>query len=332
MRQIPLPCFLYRDGEHFSLPPRLQAVVPNDCQFIVRDGSGVPRANPRLFREVSRPEDAEVFLFPWDIGQYIDGGALDAIAGIIKHLPHIAGRERRHIVCDDGDATVHFPVPVCLFKISVTKALAAETVAVPYRLPAHVLDDTPVFDWKGIRYDTTFVGNLTNPVRRAVVTSVQRQGGGLRALIDYDDAPVTDGLHCFNTRVKDDPEKTAARQKVYRKSLKESLTVLCPPGIGPHSIRMYETMYMGRIPILFGDSAVYPLERIIDYGAFCLRVPKEMLLDTGTILEDWLKSRKEEGLHAMCVQACRTWNTYFAPDKFLPYLLEEARSRFWEGG
>ena len=324
-------CFLYRDGEHFSLPPHLQAVAPNDCQFIVRDETGVPRVNARLFCEVSRPEEAEVFLFPWDIGQYIDGGALNAIAGVIKSLPHIAGRERRHIVCDDGDATAHFPVPVCLFKISVTKALAAETIAVPYTLPAHMFDDTPVFDWSAIRYDTSFVGNLTNPARRAVVTSVQRQGEGLRTLIDFDDAPMADGQYCYNTRVKDDPEKTAARQRLYRKSLRDSLTVLCPPGIGPHSIRMYETMYMGRIPVLFGDSAVYPLQRAIDYGAFCLRISKDALLETGAILEDWLRSRTEEEVHAMCVQACRTWNAYFAPGKLLPQLLEEARDRFWEG-
>lgn len=329
MRQI--PCFLYRDGEHFSLPPQLQAVAPNDCQFVARDESGVPRAAPRLFREVSRPEDAEVFLFPWDIGQYIDGGALDAVTGVIQSLPHIAGRERRHIICDDGDATAHFPVPVCLFKISVTKALAAETIAAPYALPSHMFDDAPVFDWSAVRYDTSFVGNLTNPTRRAVVTSVQRQAPGLRVLVDFDDAPMPDGPHCINTRVKDDPEKTAARQRLYRKSLRESLTVLCPPGIGPHSIRMYETMYMGRIPVLFGDSAVYPLERKMDLGAFCLRIPKGALLETGVILKNWMGSRTEEELHAMCVLACRAWNAYLAPGKLLPYLLEEARDRFWEG-
>ena len=299
------------------------------CAFAIRGEAGEARPNPHVFREVFRPEEAEVFLFPWDVGQYIDGGAMNAIAGVVATLPYMAGREKYHIVCDAGDATAHFPLPVCLFKISVTRELAAEAIPMPYRLPGHVVADAPSFDWTCVRYDASFVGNATNEARRAAAVSVLRQAPELRALIDFDDAPVSDGVHCFNTRERGDPAKTAARQQLYRRSLKESLAVLCPPGIGPHSIRMYETMYMGRIPVLFGDAAVYPLERRIDYSAFSLHIPKESILETGHILKTWLRGQTEEALHEKCVLACRTWNTYFAPGKVLPFLLEEARLLFW---
>ena len=328
MRQT--PCFLYRDGEHFSLPPKLRSAPPNLCVFAVRDEAGEVRPHPQVFREVSRPEDAEFFLFPWDIGQYIDGGAGGVIAGIIAGLPHLAGRENRHIVCDDGDATYPFPLPVCLFKISVTKNLEKTAIPVPYTLPSHTAADTPSFDRDTVKYHTSFVGNLTNEVRRAVVASVRKQALELRVLVDFDDALVTDGIRYFNTREKDDTEKTAARQRLYRKSLKESLTVLCPPGIGPHSIRMYETMYMGRVPILFGDAAVYPLEGRINYGAFCLHVPKDAILETGNILKERLAILGEERVREMGVLACKTWNACFAPGKLLPLLLEEARAKFRE--
>ena len=325
-----IPCFLYREGEHFSLPSPLDSVRPNACAFVVRDESGVLRPHPLVFTEAARPEDAGVFLFPWDIGQYIDGGALEAISGCIASLPYLKGRERRHIVCDDGDATARFPLPVCLFKISATQNLADGAIAVPYTLPPHMFADSPAFDWNAVRYDTSFVGNVTNPVRRAVVVSVQRQAPALRSLIDFDDAPVSDGVHCFNTRIGEDPAKTAARQRLYRKSLRESLTVLCPPGIGPHSIRMYETMYLGRVPVLFGESAVYPLERLVDYDAFCLRIPNDSILETGSILKTWLDALGPEEVRNRCVLACKRWNAFFAPEKLLPLLVEEARLRFWE--
>ncbi len=109
------PCFLYREDEHFTLPPELRAARRNACMFALKDGQGRALANPRIFRETSRPEDAEFFLFPWDIGQYIDGGRQDAISCVIAHLPYLAGREKRHIVCDDGDFTTAFSPPIQRF-------------------------------------------------------------------------------------------------------------------------------------------------------------------------------------------------------------------------
>ncbi len=133
------------------------------------------------------------------------------------------------------------------------------------------------------------------------------------------------GGYYYNTREGKDPAKTAARQQLYRRSLKKSLTVLCPPGVGPHSIRLYETMYMGRIPVIFGDEAVYPLENLIDYDGFCLRVPGGEIMETGNILKEWLRGQSEDVLMERCVRACRTWNACFAPDKLLPLMLDEAR-------
>ncbi len=190
-----------------------------------------------------------------------------------------------------------------------------------------MLGESPDFNRDRIRYDVSFVGNLTNILRKAAAASVRQQAPELRLLLDYDDSfGIADGYY-YNTREGKDAAKTAARQALYRRSLKESLTVLCPPGVGPHSIRLYETMYMGRIPVVFGDEAVYPLENLIDYGGFCLRIPGDALMDTGNTLKDWLRRQSEDALMQRCVRACRAWNTYFAPDKLLGFMLEEARKK-----
>lgn len=326
MRSV--PCFLYQEGEHFTLPPELGRAVRNPCVFTQTDEEGRTAPRPEVFHAVSRPEDAAFFLFPWDIGQYVDGGRGDAIEAVIRQLPFFSGRERRHIVCDDGDFTTGPRLPVRLFKISVTTDWAGDCVPMPYTLPAHMFKDAARFDWDGIRYDASFVGNATNILRRAVTASVQAQAQTLRVKVDFDDAfAVRDG-YFFNTREGRDPDVTAKRQNLYRKSLAESYTVLCPPGIGPHSIRMYETMYMGRIPVLFGDNALYPLERLVAYDDFCLRVPRDAVMDTGVVLERWLRAQTKGEIREKCVLACKMWNRYFAPGVVLTHLLQEAERVF----
>lgn len=327
MRKI--SCFFYRDGEHFTLPPELSRLAPNPCAFVGGEEEGAVMPDPRLFIPVTDANEAEVFLFPWDIGQYVDAGRAEAIWEVIASLPYLSGRENCHIVCDDGDFTLPPELPVCLFKISVTRAIAAGCVAMPYTLPPHMAPESPSFDWSGIRYDTSFVGNMTNVIRQAAAASVKKQAPELRFLVDFDDSFVVKGRYFFNTREGPDPAKTARRQDLYRASLKESLTVLCPPGVGPLSIRFYETMCMGRIPVIFGDDAVYPLERLVGYESFCLRVPGAEIMDTGNILKAWLAGQPEEILHGRGVAACRAWNRYLTPEKALPHLLREARARFW---
>lgn len=322
-----LPCFLYTEGEHFELPPSFRAARRVPGIFTAHDGEGRPSPAPGVFRRVDRAEDAAVFLFPWDIGQYIDGGRLEDISAVIASLPYLAGRERRHIVCDAGDFFPAIPQPVCLFATSVPPDRGNERIPMAYTLPEHILTDAPGFDWDGVRYETSFVGNATSAARRAVVASVRQQAPELRLFVDFDDSFAAGETH-FHAAPKS-PEHRAAREALYRKSLKESLTVLCPPGVGPQSIRMYETMYMGRIPVIFTGRCLLPLRRTVDYGAFCLEIPEDALMDTGRILRDWLAGKSPEELHERCVLACKTWNARFAPAKLLPALLEEARRLFW---
>lgn len=317
-----LPCFLYRDGVHFALPPELNAARPDPCQFVLTDADGRLRPHPQVFTETERPENAAVFLFPWNIGKYNDAGLLPPMEGVIASLPHLAGREQRHIVCDDGDSVACLSLPVCLIKYSVTGRDRNRAVVDWYNLPERILRDKPSFDWNGIRYDVSFVGNLSNPARKAAIVSIQQQAPELRLKADFDTTFVSDGVHCVTKPLT--PEAAKVRQDLYRRSIKESLTVLCPPGVGPQSLRMHETMYLGRVPVLFGENAAYPLERHIDYKEFCLRVATADIMQTGRLLRDWLRGQSREELHARCVLACKTWNTHFRPETKLEFLLREA--------
>ena len=61
----------------------------------------------------------------------------------------------------------------------------------------------------------------------------------------------------FNINV-DDPAKKEG-QKFYLSTLLDSRFVLCPRGYGTSSYRLFETMRLGRVPVIISDEWVPPL-------------------------------------------------------------------------
>jgi hypothetical protein len=319
------PCFVYQPGIHFTLPPELRYAPQTICEFAVMDNAGIIHPHPSIFKETVQPEDAEFFIFPFDIGIYSDKRLLQVYNSIIPHLPFYAGKERRHIVCDNGDNQKCLEYPLCLFKISLPLRFADRVVATWYNRPEHVLDDIPDFNWNNIKYDVSFVGNMSNEVRKMACLSVQRQKD-LRSKIDFDDRFQSDthsGVRRFVIENRS-PEYIDKRQLIYRKSIKNSLAVLCPPGVGPQSIRMYETMYLARIPVLFDVGCVYPFQDSIDYDNITFSIKKDEILQTDSLIARYIKSSNADELHERCLYACKIWNQYFSDEQRLKLLLQSA--------
>src|SRR5258706_12122572 len=68
----------------------------------------------------------------------------------------------------------------------------------------------------------------------------------------------------------DEAEHAARRMREYVETLKESKFVLCPRGLGTSSIRLYETLALGRVPVILSDKWVAPEGP--DWAAFSLPV------------------------------------------------------------
>ena len=83
-----IPCFLYVEGIHFSLPPHLDGLPRNPSRFLVTDANGAFTPDPTVFSPTTRPEEAAVFLFPFDIGIYVDFDATADIGTVIANLPY----------------------------------------------------------------------------------------------------------------------------------------------------------------------------------------------------------------------------------------------------
>lgn len=319
--------YVYREGRDFTLPEaykRLYGHLEEEAgdQLLVGEGGLSP--HPDFFLE-SGPLEAELFFFPYDLERMMDQSRPEGVARFLtSSLPYLRGRERRHIFSDSGDIAAPVPLPVCILKRSV---LARKEERLPrlsgayqagpeapvlivtwYRLPEHVARDKPSFDWAALRYDASFVGGYTHIIRNIACKAAERTAG-LRFYSGGEDKIVQRGA--FYDYVPRTPEEKRAAEARFRRITKESMAVFCPSGVGPQSYRLYESMYYGRIPVLFLDKIRYPLEGLINYEDFCLFIAEEEIGRTGEVLLAFLRGHSAEELRARCVLACRCFNKYF---------------------
>lgn len=79
----------------------------------------------------------------------------------------------------------------------------------------------------------------------------------------------------------------------YLKLLDDTRFPVCPRGKGLNSIRFFESLRLGRIPILMADETKLPMEHLIDYSDFIIRVPES----TDSIkfyIDEWVSSHDIE--------------------------------------
>ncbi|MBI4120930.1 MAG: exostosin family protein [Parcubacteria group bacterium] len=114
-----------------------------------------------------------------------------------------------------------------------------------------------------------------------------------------------------------------AMRAEYLKNIQESDFVLAPRGDGNFSVRFYEALALGRIPVLVDTESILPLEKEIKYRDFVVVVPHE---DVGRVEEyilDFYNKHSPEEFAAAQVQARETFKKYLRFDAFLKHVLSQ---------
>jgi hypothetical protein len=101
----------------------------------------------------------------------------------------------------------------------------------------------------------------------------------------------------------------------YAELTKVSKFVLCPRGMSPSSIRLFETMRMGRVPVILSDAWVPPIGPSWDH--FSIRVRER---DFASIPEK-LEEREAEAVE-MGERARKEWERWFADEVLFHRLVE----------
>jgi hypothetical protein len=112
--------------------------------------------------------------------------------------------------------------------------------------------------------------------------------------------------------------------KRYADVMRRSKFVLCPRGLAPSSIRLFETMCMGRVPVVLADEWVSPQGP--RWEKFIIQIPERDARSVPRILEEREGEAFELGLVARS-----EWEKYFSSDivfhRIIELCLEIKRAR-----
>ena len=154
------------------------------------------------------------------------------------------------------------------------------------------------------RYLCSFVGSsATHAVRRRLLRTPVEAGF-------YSDSA---GQRAWEMT----PEQKARYEADYLRVTMDSHFILCPRGHGPCSYRLFESMQLGRAPVIIADGWV-EMEGI-DWSSFSIRVAERDIGRLGQILND----RKSEALE-MGRTARRVWEEQLSPAASLRTLANAA--------
>lgn len=117
-------------------------------------------------------------------------------------------------------------------------------------------------------------------------------------------------------------DPTIARSD-YIKNIEESDFILAPKGDGNYSIRFYEILSMGRIPILIDTETLLPLEDVMDYDKFIVRVDYKDISKLPEITSRIYSNLDNDSFAKMQIEARRAFVDHLRMDVFLTRLFED---------
>lgn len=170
--------------------------------------------------------------------------------------------------------------------------------------PNAVLDaaSAPLPD--SFRYLYSFMGSVrTHKIRKSVLE------------LPSDDAFLLDtsGMNAWEMSL----EERQAFQSRFLDVMVDSLFVLCPRGVGPSSYRLFETMQIGRVPVIIADEWMAP--DFVDWSSCSIRVAEADVASIPEILRVHRDSGRELARNAQEV-----WRKYFSPEASLETLAKAA--------
>lgn len=100
--------------------------------------------------------------------------------------------------------------------------------------------------------------------------------------------------------------------------------VLCARGAGNFSVRFYETLAAGRIPLLINTDCALPFSDRIDWRKHCVIVEAARINEAPRILANFHASLSNEQFLALQAANRALWDRYLNPLSFLTIAVDEA--------
>jgi hypothetical protein len=110
----------------------------------------------------------------------------------------------------------------------------------------------------------------------------------------------------------------------YIENMYDTDFALAPKGDPNISLRFYEALSMGRVPILIDTQVMLPAEDMLDYDSFVLRVPYQDIDRIAAIVVAFYENLTDESFAAMQRAARKAFTTYLRYDTYFNYLFTSA--------
>jgi hypothetical protein len=114
-------------------------------------------------------------------------------------------------------------------------------------------------------------------------------------------------------------DRIAAR-RAYITNMVNSDYILCARGSGNYSVRLYETLSMGRTPVVIDTDCRFPLDFHLDWSDHCLFVDRSDLDAIGEIVRCHHERRSSSDHRERQLAARRFWERYLSPQGFFEHL------------
>jgi len=98
--------------------------------------------------------------------------------------------------------------------------------------------------------------------------------------------------------------------------------VLCVRGAGNFSMRLYETLCMGRIPLLIDSDSVSPFDDALSWGKFSLKVPYNGINSLGRHVIEFHQALSDADFDALQRDYRQVWLANLSPHGFFRTLSE----------
>jgi hypothetical protein len=108
------------------------------------------------------------------------------------------------------------------------------------------------------------------------------------------------------------------QKKEFEDNMNNNLFTLCYRGRGNFSVRFYETLMRGRIPIQINSSSIFPYEDEIDYSEIGIFIEEEDLakIDLEKLVKKYYYSKSVDELLQIQKNNRRIYEEYFHPDVY----------------
>ena len=173
----------------------------------------------------------------------------------------------------------------------------------------YVKPENPLIDYRPLtgneRYLASFVGSSnTHPVREEIFK------------FNRPDIYLLDSSkESYRVRFHGSADERTDFWKRYADSIGDASFSLCPGGRAPGTVRLYESMKVGRGCIILSDE--WPPNEDVDWNSFAVFVPEKDVAKVPALLDE-LKSRAKE----MGERARAEWEKWFAEDVQFHWVVE----------